>query len=134
MSVQSHIIAEQINFNRSNARFVAVYLCYPDFTKSTMKQICRKNYRQLEQQLTTHPIFLNKKHAMQYSRFMGNNHSILKLFVPESAIVADGVTFCLKHGFVSTTNIHGYFPNFGQDDDYCANPLFDETRLTQRMA
>lgn len=125
MSMQSYFVTEKTNSPLSNTRFLAVYLCYPDLNKATLRELFRKSYSQLEQQLTMHPIFLNITHAVQYSRFMGNNHSILKLFVPESAIVADEVTFSLKHGVVSSNHIHGYFPNFEQNDDYCENPWFD---------
>ncbi len=125
MSMQSYFVTEKTHSPFSNTRFVAVYLCYPDLHKATRQELFRKSDHRFEQQLTMHPIFLNKTHAVQYCRFMGNNHSILKLFVPESAIVADEVTFSLKHGVVSSNNIHGYFPNFEQADDYCVNPWFD---------
>jgi len=51
-------------------------------------------------------IFLTLQSALYYSRFLGNNYSVLRAFVPDAAIEARGNELTLKQGMVDKSHVH----------------------------
>ena len=70
------------------------------------------------------PIFFSKDHALDHSRFLDDNHGILRGFVPDSAIEGRSQELGLKKDFINHCHIHGCFIVSGDKHLYLKNPDF----------
>lgn len=116
--------------------FIEVYLFFPHTAvtrKIKLKNFFKAKLTNIDQMVSGQPIFLDQNHAQQYSRFMGDNHVILKAYVCEHAIEALTLRhetssqghLTIRSGFLAKELIHGCYPSFGKGFSYIQNPCFD---------
>lgn len=108
---------------------VETYLFYSKLGKSEQKGDFSRFFDRLveiENNLADCMVFLNQKSALQYSRFVQNNHVVLKAYVPDRAIEGRSQGLSLKKGFVTKSHIHGCFPLPAKNVFYIENPHFDK--------
>ncbi len=108
---------------------VETYLFYSKLTKTEQKGDFSRFFDRLidiEGNLADCMVFLNQKSALQYSRFVQNNHVVLKAYVPDIAIEGRSQGLTLKKGFVTKAHIHGCFPLPAKNLFYVENPHFDK--------
>ena len=69
-------------------------------------------------------VFFNLTNALQYSRFIGQEHVVLRAFVHHTAVESLGHELGVKPGAINKHQIHGCFPSWGKGKVYIENPLF----------
>lgn len=75
-----------------------------------------------EKHLTESVVFLQLEKALQYSRFMQNNHLLVRAFLPHHAIEGHTHGLTIKKGILTKKHIHGFYP--GKNSSYIENPAF----------
>jgi len=109
------------------AGFVEVYLVVPHLGRPARKgdfQGLMGRIKRLASELHRVPVFLSKDTALDYARFLDDNHGILRSFVPDSAIEGRSQELGLKKGFINHCHIHGCFITRGEQHLYLKNPEF----------
>ena len=110
-----------------------VYLFYPHINKRNLRGDCTdffaKELNQLAQKSQGQPVFLSIDNAFQYGRFMDSRHVILKVFVPETAIVGQSQSLLLKKGCITKSHVHGCYPGWGSGQVYFKNPFYKENSV-----
>ena len=81
---------------------------------------------QLKDILANRPLFLNKKQVFEYSRFMGDNAVIVKVFTPESNIMSYNQKLTLRRRGLKKSIVHGIYLTRRASSNYFENPYFAE--------
>ncbi len=97
---------------------IPVFVYCPKFLREKIARL-----KQLE--LSNPPIFFSEDRALTYSRFMGEEHGILKMYVHESSIVGSHDRLTLRDKAIDTHCIHGCFASEGKQREYFHNPAFN---------
>ncbi len=71
------------------------------------------------------PVFLDQSTALQYSRYLGEPHAILRAYVQDSAVAGINEELYLKSGYLSLRNIHGLLLPAEKGISYVVNPSFN---------
>jgi hypothetical protein len=100
--------------------------------KAGLSHLFAKGFEHLDQRIAGQPIFLNEQSALQYSRFMAQDHAILKAYVPEYLIEGHSQSLTLKPGVIQKRHIHGVFPTWDKGRHYIENPYFDARLMLQQ--
>lgn len=83
------------------------------------------NLDDLQDNLHECVVFFNLPSAMQYSRFMSNDHVVLRAFVKHTAVEGFENKLGIKKGSLTRHHIHGCFPGWGKGEVYVENPDFN---------
>lgn len=113
----------------NGVNYIEAYLFCPCLNRREIKgdvaYIFEQGLYDLDARIAEQPIFLTQQNAFQYSRFMGNDHMILKAYVPEAAIQGRSQQLIIKKGFINKHHVQGCFLPGGKEKVYHANPYFE---------
>lgn len=71
------------------------------------------------------PLFFNLDNALEHGRFLSNHFLLLKVLIPETAIVGQSHALYLKKNVLSKYLVHGCYPSWGNGQIYYRNPAFN---------
>ncbi len=113
--------------------YIKLYLLCPEFTRFGKKgQLPKTLVRMLsaiDKYIVRRPVFFNKRSALRHARFMGPGHGVLKVSIAEAAVEGRQQGLLLRHGFLNSCNVHGYYPNPSDENLYIENPAFSRDLL-----
>ena len=102
---------------------IPVYVIYSKFNQFRFKHFFKPKQSSLDRELADHPLFLDLNTAVDYCRFLPAHHGIVKLYVPQHAVIGCDSNLRLKDNCITSGHIHGFMP--GRDSDfYVKNPYF----------
>lgn len=136
MPGHARVVEEASNdANRRTSPIVLAYLYLDQIEKREKKTnlnfLFTKGMEHIDQRIAGHPIFLNEQNALQYSRFMTQDHVILRAYVPEYLIEGHSQSLTLKKGIVQRRHIQSALPAWDKKQRYVENPYFDPHLLLQ---
>lgn len=86
------------------------------------------NFDELQDKLNECVVFFNLPSALQYCRFMNNDHVVLRAFVEHTAVEGFENKLGIKKGALTKNHIHGCFPGWAKNSVYVENPDFSLTK------
>lgn len=114
---------EAIALNADVPGCIPVYVIYSKFNQFRFKHFFKPKQSSLDKELADHPLFLDLNTAVDYCRFLPAHHGIVKLYVPQHAVIGCDSNLRLKCNCITSGHIHGFMP--GRDSDfYVKNPYF----------
>jgi hypothetical protein len=120
------------NNNKSTSHVEAFLFC-PKITPPQKTDDAEHFFHHIDQHLGNKldecAIFFNLPSALQYSRFMSDDHVVLRAFVAHTAVEGLGHTLGIKKGAVTKRHIHGCFPGWAKGQVYMENPVFDAEKI-----
>ena len=110
--------------------FKPVYLVYSASNNPDLDTyFLERKLPQIIGELADKPVFFSETSALQYSRFMEGHCIILKLYVPEAAVIGNEHKLSLKRGSVSKENVQSWGLASQPMNTYRENPKFDSQIL-----
>ena len=117
--------------NIQHEDFCRVYVLFSSNDRADLEILFKAKGKSLAFLLAGVPLFLDKKSAMDYARFMDENSVIVKLYTPESGIMSHAQSLTLRHRVISKVLVHGFYLYNGASFVYHQNPFFNETWLNR---
>lgn len=115
---------------------IAVYVFCPNLdvreAKRPTEYLFKEGVPDLQQRISDQPIFLDVDSALQYARFMGENHVVLKAYVDESAVAGHSHhKLIIRENSINHDQIHGCYISAHDSNAYHENPHFDDEHLPE---
>ena len=128
-SKYSSTVMDRFYGHNAEETWVEVYLICNQLKKRWLKNsipvFFQKGLENIQGAVLKEPVFFNEEQAMHYIRFKDKSYSILKAYVPESAIEASSDVTMVKENMLYPQFIHGCYPGWLKTHEYFENPHFD---------
>lgn len=123
---QQQSLNKKIPKTESQLLKVYVFLPYPSSRRFQVMNKTRALIKRIVTSKQMHVVFLQQKHAFQYSRYYGEACTIVKAYVEESAISANETELFIKQHALTPENIIGIYMSNQNEAKYLPNPAFLE--------
>lgn len=110
----------------SSPEFYCAYVFIDQQKLSNGNGLFSTDCHALKSLLPNCPLFLNKEQVFEYSRFMGDNAFIVKLYTPGSTIMCHDQKLTLRAQGLKKSKIQGIYLVQRSKAIYQENPYFDE--------
>lgn len=105
--------------------YISVYLHLPKIDEYKINFIFNEGIHNLGQIMHDITLFFSQDHALYYSRFMGDQYFILKLYLPEKMIISYDEKLIISGDVIEKTSIHGCYCTWNNHKNYRVNPKFN---------